>query len=83
MTIQDLKNLDAYKCSLKDISKAYKVLSAYLQKLIDNGCSNDKWREIKELHVSISRARHGMDSKGYMIGYNIDVDRLPNSESVL
>tara|TARA_R110000823_G_scaffold33863_1_gene94639 strand:- start:726 stop:989 length:264 start_codon:yes stop_codon:yes gene_type:complete len=87
MTIKDLQNLDLYKCSLHDINKAYKSLGAYLQKLINNGHTtknNSKPSEhyigAKKLHVLISRARLGMDSKG--LSTNI-IDRLPNSKSVL
>lgn len=80
MTIQDLKNLDLYKCSLQDINKAEKVLSAYLKKLPVQSAT---WIELKNLHVKVSRARTGMNPEGFMIGYNIDKDRLPNNQSVL
>tara|TARA_R110000868_G_scaffold173508_7_gene409624 strand:+ start:1582 stop:1857 length:276 start_codon:yes stop_codon:yes gene_type:complete len=91
MKIQDLKNLDLYKCSLQDINTAYSVIGEYLQLLIDNGHINTatreakdvKWNEGKKLHVLISRARHGMDADGFMIGYNTNIDRLPNNKSIL
>ena len=84
--LTELKKLDLYKCSLRDINLAYEVLGRYLQKLIDNGGAyrkTDRWVECKKLHVSIARAKHGADKDGYMIGYNIDLDRLPNNKSVL
>ncbi len=86
MKIQDLQNLDLYKCSLQDINKAQKVLGNYVQKLINNGhaySGSEIWVKCKKLHVLISRARQGMDKEGYMIGYNTNIDRLPNSQSVL
>ena len=84
MKIQDLKNLDLYKCSLQDINIAFKDLKNHLLNMIDEGKRNtNKYKELKKLHVLISRARLNMDSKGYMIGYNIKSDRLPNNKSVL
>lgn len=90
MTIQDLKNLDLYKCSLQDINKAYKSLGNYVQKLINNGHAtsnnfkgSEKYKEAKKIHILISRARHGMTPEGFMIGYNTTFDRVPNNESVL
>ena len=84
MTIQDLKNLDLYKCSLQDINKAFEVLRNHLQTKVRKGqIYTDNYKELKKLHVLISRAKKGMDSKGYMINHNIDLNRLSNNESVL
>ena len=79
MTIQDLKNLDFYKCSQQDIVKADNTLRKYLNKLINSYQFNTKkYKEIKSLHILIVKAR-----LGYGLDYNGIVDRLPNSESVL
>lgn len=90
MKIQDLQNLDPYKCSLQDINKACEMIGVYLQKLIISGHTTtynfkgrDKYAEAKKLHVSMSKARLGQDKEGFMIPYNSKIDRLPNSESVL
>ena len=84
MTIQDLKNLDLYKCSLMDINKAFKVLGRHLDKMINRGdAKTANFKEAKKLHVLISRARIGMSPSGVMSMYNTNVDRLPNSKSVL
>jgi len=81
MKIQDLKDLDLYKCSLQDINKAYNVLSIHLQKVINKG--GKSYNEVKDLHILISRARVNMMPNGQMASYNIDSNRLPNSKSVL
>tara|TARA_R110000772_G_scaffold96478_1_gene195146 strand:+ start:1534 stop:1806 length:273 start_codon:yes stop_codon:yes gene_type:complete len=90
MTIQDLQNLDLYNCSLQDINKAFKSLSVYVDSLISKGHStsnnfkgSDKYNTAKKLHVLISRARLGMDSKGKMLGYNVNSNRLSNNKSIL
>jgi hypothetical protein len=90
MTIQDLQNLNLYNCSLQDINKAYKSLSTHVNNLIRNGHSSsnnfkgsDKYNTAKKLHVLISRARLGMDSKGKRLGYNVNSNRLSNIDSVL
>ena len=84
MTIQDLKNLDLYKCSLQDINKSFKGLGKHLQMMIKSGkSSSDTFKELKKLHVLISRARYGMTPDGFMMSYNTNIDRLPNSKSVL
>ena len=84
MTIQDLKNLDLYKCSLKDINKAENALSNTLKKIINSGkVYSEKFKEYKKLHVLISKARMGVNPNGEMIGYNTNIDRLPNSKSIL
>ena len=90
MTIQDLKNLDLYKCSLQDINKAERVLGKYVDKLIENGFTSDanfkvtqRYSEAKKLHVLISRAQAGMTAQGEMMEYNTKKERLPNSKSIL
>jgi hypothetical protein len=90
MTIQDLKNVDYYTCSLQDINKAYKALSVYVQKMINNGHATannfkgtDAYNEAKKMHILISRARKGMTPDGYMMKSNNDLNRLPNTQSVL
>jgi len=90
MTIQDIKNLDFYKCSLQDLNKAHKSLTSYVDRLIKSGHStansfkgSDQYKEAKKLHVLLSRAKKGMDADGYIIGRNINSERLPNSKSVL
>lgn len=89
MTIQDIKNLDFYKCSLQDLNKANRALASYLHRLTHTICyanswkGSDKYREAKRLHVLVSRAKLGMDKNGYYISRNIKLERLPNSESVL
>jgi hypothetical protein len=84
MTIQDLQNLDLYKCSLQDINKSFKGLGRHLQMMIKEGKANsNRFQELKKLHVLISRARKGMTADGFMMTYNTDIDRLPNSKSVL
>lgn len=90
MTIQDLENLDLYKCSLQDINKAKKALGRYMQKMINNGEStdsegkaSDKYIIVKRLHVLISRARNGMTPNGVRIQYNTNIDRVSNCKSVL
>ena len=90
MTIQDLKKLDYYTCSLKDINTAHKLLTAYVQKLINNGHATansykgtDAYNEAKKMHVLISRARKGMTPDGFMITHNSNFNRLPNNKSVL
>ncbi len=81
MTLQDIKDLDFYKCSLQDINKADKVLANYLRKLINT--NSIQYNEVKKLHVLVSRAKSGMTPAGYMIGRNIDLERKPNSQSAL
>lgn len=90
MTIQDLQKLDLYKCSLQDINKAYRCLGGYLNALIKKGeatannCKGTvRYNEAKNLHVLITRARRQMTPEGVMIGSNINLNRLPNSASVL
>jgi len=84
MTIQNVQNLDLYKCSLQDINTAFKSLDNLLSIMIAEGrCQTSEYKELKKLHVLTARARANMDSEGYMIGYNATVDRLPNSQSVL
>jgi len=79
MTIQDLKNLDFYKCSQQDIVKADNSLRKCLNKLINSYQFNtEKYKDVKRLHTLVVKAR-----LGYGLDYNGIVDRLPNSESVL
>ena len=79
MTIQDLKNLDLYKCSQQDIVKADNSLRKYLNKLINSYQFNTKkYKDAKSLHILVVKAR-----LGYGLDYNGVIDRLPNSESVL
>lgn len=90
MTIQDLKNLDYYYCSLQDIIKAENAITNYCKKLINKGhCTannykgTDIYNEAKTLRLLISRARRNMTPDGFMIMYNNDLDRLPNDKSIL
>lgn len=90
MTIQDLKNLDLYKCSLQDINRANKALDRCVQNLIDNGCATannyhgtNRYNEVNKLRVLVARARRGMTPQGAMIDHNTNRDRLPNSKSTL
>jgi len=90
MTIQEIKELDFYTCSLKDINKAYHFLNNYVQKLINKGhCGakynygSEEYKEVRKTLQSVARARHGMNPEGYMMGYNTTRDRVPNSQSVL
>ena len=90
MTLQEIKDLDLYKCSLQDINKADKALARRLDSLISKGHATGNnfkgtatYWESKKLHTLVSRAKKGMDSDGYMIGRNINLNRVPNSQSVL
>lgn len=79
MTIQDLQNLDFYKCSQQDIVKADNALRKCLKKLIGSHQFNtETYKKVKSLHVLVTKAR-----LGYGLDYNGIVDRLPNSQSVL
>jgi len=82
MTIQDIKNLDLYKCSIQDINKAFKGLQVYLRANIKHW-NTDIYQDALKLFTLVKRARLGMTPDGYMIGYNTNRDRVPNSQSVL
>jgi sarcosine oxidase delta subunit len=82
MTIQDIKNLDLYKCSLQDINKAEKGLYLYLRRNVKNH-KTETYKEAHGLYTRVRRAQLGMTPDGYMMGYNTNMDRVPNSESVL
>ena len=82
MTIQDIENLDLYKCSLQDINKAEKGLYLYLRRNVRNHRTK-VYKDIQSLYTRVRRAQLGMTEDGYMVGQNTNMDRVPNSESVL
>jgi len=87
MKLEDIENLDLYKCSLKDINKAYRVLKKHIKTLYSSdgkGNYSEYFLRVRNLYGRVFNAKTGKSPKGYMIsGYNPILDRLPNSESKL
>jgi len=83
MKIQDIKNLDLYRCSLIDINLACKALTRYTLMLINKGdWKSEKYVAAMKLSVAANRAQHGMTPEGFMMGYDT-IDRVSNKYSVL
>lgn len=82
MTIQNIKELDLYTCSLSDIIDAKNFMQKYCLTLIKNGEST-LYKEASRLHTLTVRAYEGKDSKGYMMQSGTRPTRLSNEKSVL
>jgi S-adenosylmethionine/arginine decarboxylase-like enzyme len=72
-TIERVEKLDLYTCSHKSINEACKTLEHQLLSMINRGkAKTELYLRGHKIHKLASRARLGMDAKGYMLTSRIN-----------